>query len=142
MKIWILCPNLRGARLFSVSDSNHEVVFLRELTRPRRQLREEDFPSDEDVPEATRDPSLYRAEIEVAEEFTRHVSRFLDESLRDGQFERIILCAEPQLLGMLRRSLSIEVEERVLGTVGIDLYSVNETDLASYVKDFLRERAA
>jgi protein required for attachment to host cells len=141
MTTWILCPNLRGARLFQLDDAVGSVTFLKELRRPKRQLRDEDFPTDDSMPEATQDPAVYKDELEVAEELARTVSQHLDEAFRAKRFDSLILCAESQLLAILKRSLSIDVEERLLGTVELDLYNVNESDLINYVKDFRRAAA-
>ncbi len=141
MNTWILCPNLWGARLF-VTDNFDEVPrFLRELPRPKVQLRHEDFDRDEDVPELTEDPKDRDAEIKVAEQFSEELSKFLEHASRQHQFDRLVLCAEKQLLGILKSKLGNSTRGKMLGTIEEDLYEVNETDLADYVKSFKKKAA-
>ncbi|MFL5815395.1 MAG: host attachment protein [Bdellovibrionia bacterium] len=141
MNTWILCPNLWGARLF-VTDNFDEVPrFLRELPRPKVRLRHEDFDTDDDIPELTVDPKDHDAEVKVAEQYSEQLSHFLEHACEQNQFDRLVLCAEAQLLGILKNKLGSKCRARVIGTIQEDLYEVNETDLADYVKGFKNKAA-
>lgn len=141
MNTWILCPNLWGARLF-VTDNFDEVPrFLRELPRPKIQLRHEDFDTDEDVPELTEDPKDHDAEVKLAEQYSEQLCQFLEHAYQQHQFDKLILCAEKQLMAILKGKLGSSIRSKVLGTVEEDLYEVNETDLLDYIKSFKAKAA-
>lgn len=138
---WILCPNLWGARLF-VTDNFDEIPrFLRELPRPKVRLRHEDFDTDEDVPELTEDPKDHDAEVKVAEQFSEELRQFLEHAYRQNQFDRLIICSEKQLLAILKNKLGTALRGKLIGTIEEDLYEVNETDLAGYIKSFKAKAA-
>lgn len=141
MNTWILCPNLWGARLF-VTDNFDEVPrFLRELPRPKIQLRHEDFDRDEDVPELTEDPKDHDAEVKVAEQYSEQLCQYLEHAYQLHQFDKFILCAEKQLLAILKGKLGAAVRGKMIGAIEEDLYEVNETDLADYIKSFKSKAA-
>jgi len=125
-----------------VTDNFGEVPrFLRELPRPKIRLRHEDFDTDEDIPELTEDPKDHDAEVKVAEQFSTELSHFLEQACQHNQFDKLILCAEKQLLEILKGKLGDRARARLIGTVAEDLYEVNETDLADYIKSFKTKAA-
>ena len=146
-RTWILCPNLWGARLFEYDPMSLEsevmgavkdgIKFLREFPRPRIRTRLEDFHDDDDADEISQpveDPELER---HVAEGFMSFLSEELEKAAELGEFNSLIVCAEIHLLTILQRKLGDRVRSLLTGTVALDLYEVNETDLISYVKDIL-----
>ena len=141
MNTWILCPNLWGARLFSTDNFNETPRFLRELPRPKVQLRHEDFDTDEDIPELTEDPRDHEAEVKVAEQYSTQLRDFLEKANSQNSFDRLIICAEKQFLSILVEKLRDGAKAKLIGTVEEDLYEVNETDLFGYVKDFKNKAA-
>jgi len=132
-RTWIICPNLRGARLFLHEDDMPLPRFVRELPRPSHQVRDEDFDGDADVPEVFSDPKALREDTEVAEEYALFIAQYLKEHME--RYERLVLCAEPRLLGILRGALHRSVRKKLSGEVEVDLYHVNETDLENYWRD-------
>ncbi|MCM2323913.1 MAG: host attachment protein [Oligoflexia bacterium] len=140
--IWVLCPNLRGARLFELDASNDTVKFLRELRRPDVQLREAHFDNDEDLPEVLADSARDQLERRSAESYSAFLARELDAARKDHQFDGLVICAEPRLLDILRKKLTPKVVARVVGTIEQDLYNVNESDLVAYLRDIGAAKAA
>lgn len=139
---WILCPNLWGARLFVTDNFDEPPRFLRELPRPKVQLRHEDFDTDVDIPELTADRRDHAAEVKVAQEFAKDLSKFLESACQQNSFDGLILCAESQLMTILKHKLGTGANSRIIGAVEEDLYEVNESDLAGYIKPFKNKRPA
>jgi protein required for attachment to host cells len=127
--------------LFVTDNFNEVPRFLRELPRPKIRLRHEDFDQDEDIPELTEDPKAHDAEVKVAEQFSEQLCQFLEHSLEQHQFDQLVICAEKQLLGILKSKLGPSTKARLIGVVQEDLYEVNETDLATYIRS-LKPKAA
>lgn len=141
---WILCLNLRGARLFQTprpleAGRSGELAFVKEFKRPDKQLREMDFDSDADLPEVLTDQRRLAVEKEVAQSYSRFLAQELDRELHQKRFDSLILCAEPQLLQIFVTGLPKTLRKRVKGTVEIDLYNVNESDLSNYLQDLKKD---
>lgn len=139
MKIWILCPNLRGARLFYADRLADGIRYVQELPRPTRLIRSSDFLGDEDVPEVTEEPRDLAEKTQVAESYSQELSHFLTQALQRQNFEGLIVCAESHLLEILEKKLDSPVRSKLLGTVDLDLYNVNESDLINYVRDIINK---
>jgi hypothetical protein len=135
---WILCANLWGARVFrcgGLDQGPGEIEFLRELERPGIRTALEDFPEPGDDLAAV--PEDLRAERLAAMRFMRYVSIELERECGATRFDHIIVCAEPELMRILREDLLPCTKAKLCGEVGLDLYEVNESDLMNYVKDFI-----
>ncbi|OFZ19396.1 MAG: hypothetical protein A2X94_13730 [Bdellovibrionales bacterium GWB1_55_8] len=144
-RTWIVCPNLWGARLFyyggpdQTIEDRDRVRFLKEFARPKVKTKLEDFRDDDDaadISEPVEDPAL---ELQVAQSFMKYLARELDEAKRTGRYDALILCAEKHLLQIFQEQLQQKAAGKaVIGTIPLDLYEVNETDLTPYVKDILQ----
>jgi protein required for attachment to host cells len=97
----------------------------------------EDFPTDDEVPEITEDPKEHAKEVNIADRFSLLINRQLEHYAKQNLFDRLILCAEPQYLEILKSHLDPQLQKKVIGIVELDLYEANESDLINYVKDIL-----
>ena len=143
MTTWILCPNLWGARLFrygSANEPSDQLKFIREFPRPKTQTKLEDLPTEDEAPEITPPPESPAKELRVARTFMHLISNELEKACIQGRFDSLILCAESQLLEILNHQLGPQSRKRLIGSVDIDLYEANETDLVSYVRDILAKK--
>lgn len=139
MNIWIVCPNLWGARIFVSDNPDENPRFLREF-HPQEQLRHEDFDGDDELSELNLDPERDDEE-RVASAFSRQLARWLELHAARGNFTSLVICAEAHFLDILESRLGQKAKDLLLGTVREDLYEVNETDLTGYVKDLTRGAA-
>ncbi len=120
--IWILCASYPGARIFRLDSDDDAIRFHKEIPN-----LEGTYPDSDHLASTYENDSFIS---EVAREMDLLVTR---EESEDG----LILCADPEMLEALRSGLSNAVHHRILGTVDMDLYSVNESDLMTYVKDIV-----
>lgn len=139
---WVLCVNLRGARLFEYRNAEERVNFLRELPRPRVQVRDEHFPDPDDELDVPRPPERLGLEYAVAQDYARQLARYLAVAAQKHRFENVVLAAESQLLRILRDALPSDLRERVLNVIEQDLYDVNTTDLLPYMTELIRRPRA
>lgn len=139
---WILCVNLRGARLFEYRNAEGRVNFLRELPRPRFQVRDEHFPDPDDQLDLPRDSGMLQLEYAVAKDYSQALARYLAVAAKNNRFSRVVIAAEPQLLRIFRENLPPELRRRVANVIEQDLYDVNTTDLVPYMLDLSRARRA
>ncbi|NND92958.1 MAG: host attachment protein [Granulosicoccus sp.] len=73
------------------------------------------------------------------EEFARKLVRILDEAQRDSQFDRLIICAAPAMLGTIRRLLKSDAKGRLRdtlrGEIAKNLVNVPTADLARHLEE-------
>ncbi len=134
MNIWIVCPNLWGARIFAADNPDDSPRFLREFHPKGVQLRHEDFDGDGDLEELNLDPERPDEE-RVANAFSDQLSHWLELNADLRTYTSLILCAEKHFLDILQSKLGAKSKGLVIATVQEDLYEVNESDLTGYVQD-------
>ena len=61
--------------------------------------------------------------------FVHEIADWLDDSVRDNAFDRLVLVAAPQTLGELRKILSKPVQTRIIAEVDKDLTKMKDRDL-------------
>lgn len=69
----------------------------------------------------------------VSPSFTRAVARFLDRSMKDDAFDRLVIVAPPQVLGALRGALSSTVRARVASEVSKNLMNCSSYELPRHL---------
>ncbi len=62
----------------------------------------------------------------------------LDEKLQAGAFDRLVVVAPPQALGMLRGAFSDRVKGAVSGELAKDLTKTPNHELGSHLEDHVR----
>jgi hypothetical protein len=110
MKLWIVCANPDGARIFRCERLEDGVRFYREIPHP--------------------------GNVAAQGEFAKYVAEELDLAVGQGEAEKILLAAEPEFLTRIVADLGGAALSALQGVVEQDLYQVNESDLASYVRDY------
>jgi protein required for attachment to host cells len=140
MNIWIVCPNLWGARIFVADNPDDSPRFMREFHPKGLQLRHEDFDGDGDMSELNLDPER-EDEERVASTFSDQLGHWLETGAEHKAFTSLILCAEEHFLAILQSKLGPRTQKLLTGVVKEDLYEVNESDLTGYVQDFTRGAA-
>jgi protein required for attachment to host cells len=68
-----------------------------------------------------------------AQNFARAVVAELDKDRKAGEFDRLVLMAGPQFLGLLRESLPRTLEHVVAAQVNKDLVHQSEADIRTHV---------
>ncbi len=66
------------------------------------------------------------------------VADHLDQRASEGAFDRLVVVAPPQALGILRAAFSDRVKAAIVGEVAKDLTKVPDHDLAPHLADHVR----
>ena len=74
------------------------------------------------------------AKEHVLEVFVRDVSRMLDEALAKASWTELVVIAEAQTLGVIRREISKRVRERVVLELPKDLVTLETSALRQYIR--------
>jgi len=69
--------------------------------------------------------------------FAKQLCAFLKEKSEAGTFDRLVLAAAPQFLGLLRDNLDKNVREKISAEVDKDLVSETPDDIRAHLPDFL-----
>ena len=77
-----------------------------------------------------------------AQRFARRIARRLDESRRKGEFERLLVVAGPQFLGMLRAAMSRPTKAVVAHEIHKDLVHGPVEVLREHLEALTHEEAA
>ncbi|MEJ2515215.1 MAG: host attachment protein [Gammaproteobacteria bacterium] len=129
MTTWVLVADRLRARLLELGKDGKTLVELQDLVHPEARERLRELVDDRRGRESgewgrqTFEPVTSPREKETAE-FVREIGEALEQGLNRGGFDRLVLCAEPRLLGRLREGLPEQVSRRVEGELGKDLAAV------------------
>ncbi|RTZ59934.1 MAG: host attachment protein [Gammaproteobacteria bacterium] len=69
--------------------------------------------------------------------FAKQLCSFLQEKSRAGAFDKLVLAAAPQFLGLLRDNLDKNVREKISAEVDKDLANERPDDIRGHLPDFL-----
>jgi protein required for attachment to host cells len=65
------------------------------------------------------------------------LASMLDEKLKAGAFDRLVLVAAPQALGDIRKAMSGQLAEAVYGELAKDLTKVPNNELAKHLGEVM-----
>jgi protein required for attachment to host cells len=140
MITWILICDSSRARLFSTQKRDEPWKLLRELDHPASRQNSTDFPAGTrksdtggSYPNSYQPPTMPK-EVE-AEHFVRELGEALEEGRVQNQFERLVLVAPPQFLGLLRAQLSAPALKMVVATLDKDLTRHEARELPERLAD-------
>jgi protein required for attachment to host cells len=75
--------------------------------------------------------------VAQGEAFAKLLSEELAKCHRKSLFDRLILCAPPAMLGLLRKQVSAEIGETIIAEVSKDLVSIAPKDLGPHFEHVL-----
>ncbi len=136
---WVLVAHRGGARLFEGKGPGKGLSLLQDISHPEGRLKSKDLGSD--TPGHMGDSHGTRHAFEqeqepaahVTEQFARKLAGVLDEGRVGKRYDRLVLVAEPHLLGILRAALSRETAALVTATVNKDLGHVDAHEMPRHL---------
>jgi len=124
---WLLVSDAARARIFSVDDAERTLVPVEQFVSPAARLHDRDFNTDRPGRAANNAGGRHTTAASVspkqedAERFARMVAGQLEQGRIAHRFERLVLVAEPQFLGLLRKASSPSLERTVAVEIDKDL---------------------
>lgn len=137
---WILIANGARARLFSNDGPGHGVELVsdevlaganlpgREIMSDRPGRTFDSFGAGRHAKEPRTDPRKVEKRS-----FTHELAAMLDDGLKQGKFERLVLVAPPGELGLLRAELSPAVRKRVSADLNKDLTGLAPSEIPDHL---------
>jgi protein required for attachment to host cells len=136
---WILVAHRGGARLFENAGPGKGMQLIEDIPHPEGRLKSGEINADK--PGRAFDSFSRRHGMSQENDASDHVSRTFAKRLCDklgkaragNQFGRLVLVAEPRLLGELRGALDKHTAALVSATLDKDLLGVENRDLPRHL---------
>lgn len=142
---WILLAHRSGARIFSHAGRTSGLTLVEEIAHPEGRLRDRDMDADE--PGRTFDkfgghrhavtPEHMPTERE-AERFAKSLAERLEHARGQNRYQKLVLVAEPGLLGVLRDKLAAPTQALVVASLARDLMHIPDHDLPGHLAPVLQ----
>jgi protein required for attachment to host cells len=148
MRIRIVVADQAEARFYDTESADPHLRASGHLSNPDARLHERDLVSDRPgrVFDRATPPGGRRGAVShhatggertahrrTAEGFARRIALELQSALREGQFDRVVLMANPRFLGMLRQELPEQLERCVVAQVPKDLVHQGEHEVSAHL---------
>jgi protein required for attachment to host cells len=146
MRVRVVVANRAEARIFDAERADSPLQSIQRLTHEEARLHDRDLKSDrpgrvfDHAPQSRRGAVAHHAtggerspRKHEDELFARRIAAEIERAYAHGQFDRLLIMAEPGFLGVMRAALSRVIDARLVAEVPKDLVRENERDLSSYV---------
>lgn len=145
---WIVCANAGRARILESSDTDVDLRGLSEvhdMVSPGGRMQASELETDRmgptaagqsihntggALPNKTYQPAVTPEQHE-ADKFARSLCSYLQQSQVEGRFQHLVLVAEPQFLGVLRKLISPQLQPLISEEYNKDYTQLSNRDLAA-----------
>jgi len=126
-RTWIVLADAATAKVYEPQASRRDWKLIAELAHPESRAKESELGTDKPGrvrqsttgSRAAMEPPTPRKEVEI-EKFAREIAKALDDALVRKAYDRLVLVAPPEFVGILRKLLSERVERCIATTVEKD----------------------
>ena len=125
-RTWIVLADAATARVYEPQAGRRDWKLIAELAHPQSRQKESELGRDKPgrVKQSTgsraaMEPPTPRKEVEI-EKFARQIAKTLDDALVRKAYDRLVLAAPPEFVGVLRGLLPERVEQCIAATVEKD----------------------
>ena len=136
MSTWIIVADSSRARIFSMEDVRSPLQEITDMLHPASRLREQDIGTDRQGRTFdSRGQGRHAKEGDVsikkqeAINFSREIANYLDSGCNKNLFEKLIIIAPPEFLGLLRKDIGNTTKNRVSREIGKDLTQRDESHI-------------
>jgi len=133
--LWVMVANASEARILEYRGPENPMELLKEIPHPEGRKKGRDLITDrpgKNMRGASKASHAYdppiSAEQHEAELFARHLADYLDKEGALRKFDRLVLVAPPSFLGLLRKSLSKPLAQKIIREIPKDLPSTWVSD--------------
>jgi len=138
-KTWVVVADRSRARIFSVATPRGPLNELEDLVHPEARAHERDLTSDR--PGRSSDQHVlgtpHSARDQQAHEFAREIAERLEHGRVGAQFERLVVVAAPDLLGMLRKTMNSHVTKMVVREMDKNVTQQSAADIRKRLPKYL-----
>jgi protein required for attachment to host cells len=136
---WILVAHRGGARLFENAGPGKGIQLVEDIPHPEGRLKSGEINSDK--PGRAFDTfgrrhgmsQEHEAADQVSLMFAKHLCDKLEKARAENRFSKLVLVAEPRLLGELRNTLDQHTVALVIATLDKDLGGIENSDIPKHL---------
>lgn len=137
---WIVIADGNQAKIFEHDGPGKGLRALKDLQFEQEPLKASEIMSDKPGRSFSSAGPGSRSSIEYSSDpvavrerrFVEKLADMLDEKLREGKFDRLVIAAAPAALGDIRPALTDQVKETILAEMPKDLTNTPATKLAAH----------
>jgi protein required for attachment to host cells len=145
MTLWIVAADHTRARFFQVESSSDPLEEIDILVHSQGRLHDREMTSD--LPgkvknpgglggghafEQETDPKKYEAEV-----FAGEIAHYLENARNANRFDRLIVIADPSVLGLIRQHMPNPLKERVSLELDKNLAGMTAAEIRTHLPDYL-----
>jgi protein required for attachment to host cells len=138
---WIVVADKVSARIFKRLSPKGQLELLTTLENPEGKLKEQELASDRPGRSFSTGGVFHSAfsaqqsqREHIVEGFMRMVSDYLEQHALKGEYQSLILVAEPKALGRLREMLGPNASNKVVGSMPKDLVHADLGELKTQIE--------
>lgn len=140
LKTWLVVADRSRGRIFSLPSARGALSELEDLVHPESRAHERDLRTDRPGRRFGGYGALGKsntAHDQEALEFARELATRLDAGRTGGEFERLILVAPPDFLGLLRKALNAQTAKLVDREITKNFAQLKADEIRQHLPDFL-----
>ena len=134
---WVMIADSKGAKFYENDGPGHGIkpVHGQDYKAPEKK----EFDHDQGRTFDSSGPGRHKHQphFSVDDRFAKLLADALDTASNAGQFDQLILCASPEVLGLLRKQLVKPVQDKVLTEIPKNLAKVPVTELGKHLESHL-----
>jgi protein required for attachment to host cells len=136
--VWILLANRSRAQIFATDGGIKNFHRVHEIDYPEGRSKGRDLESSVPGVESNFSSAEHRPRnVQVIQRFASKLCSILKKARAKNRFERLVLVAEPRLLGEIRSTLDQPTKSRVSASMDRDLAHMSSIELRRRLKSFL-----
>ncbi len=143
---WVVVANRAGAKFFLHQAIGQPLSEIESFENPAGKLRATDLVSDKQGSSYNANAALhhnsYSTPVDpkknVLDKFAREVAEKVNKSAYEGKFERLVIAAEPSMLGELRGFLDKHSTEKIVVAVDKDLLAFKPGEIVEHLASAVR----
>lgn len=129
---WIVVAQRSGARIYKRVDARRP-WFHHAIDNPAGRLRDREINTDRPGRDQVGEAHMHEAQV-----FATYLAEELDKSRARGEFDRLVIFAEPRFQGMIKGALKAPTRKTLEYTSRKDLGKVPDRELAEKLQNELR----
>lgn len=139
LKTWVVVGDRSRARIFSIATPKGPLNEIEDLVHPEARAHERDLTTDR-LGSSGHHNALgteHGARDHQALEFAREIAGRLEQGRVSGQFQRLLIVAAPDLLGLLRKTMNANVAKTIVQEIDKNVTQQSAADIRKLLPKFL-----
>lgn len=143
-KIWAMVAHRAGAEIFLKTSRSVPCQSVHHFLHPDGRLKDQELQSDKQGRVKDRKgkgkhamSKEFKPTVQMALRFAKDMAKILEKARDDRKFDRLVLIAPAELLGLIQKNISKQLNQIVIATIRKDLMTMSENEIQSRVDDIL-----